>query len=55
MLDYYLEEIKKLIGQKLEITENLEDYFILKNDIEKINDSYKELNKLLDLKLLEIF
>lgn len=55
MIKHYIEELNNLLIERLEFIESIEDYLILKNDIEKLNENYKELSKLMDKKILEIF
>ena len=55
MINHYIEELNNIFLEKLEFVESVEDYLILKNQIEELNNKYKELYKLLDKKLLEIF
>ncbi len=55
MLNHYIEELNNIFLEKLEFIESVEDYLMLKNQIEELNNHYKDLSKLLDNKLLEIF
>lgn len=55
MLNHYIEELNNIFIQKLDFIESVEDYLILKNQIEELNNHYKDLSKLLDKRLLEIF
>ncbi len=55
MIEHYIEELHLFFIEKLEFIESVEDYLILKKQIEILNDKYKELSSLLDKKLLEIF
>ena len=55
MFNHYIEELKKIYLEKLELVENLEDYFYIKKELQKLQELEKELSKLLDKKLLEIF
>ena len=55
MLNHYIEELNNIFLKKLEFIESVEDYLMLKNQIEELNNHYKDLSKLLDKRLLEIF
>lgn len=55
MINHYLEELNTIFLQRLENMENVEDYLVLKKQIEVLNNNYKELVYLLDKKLLEVF
>ncbi len=55
MLNHYIEELNNIFLEKLEFVESVEDYLMLKNQIEELNNHYKDLSKLLDKRLLEIF
>jgi hypothetical protein len=55
MLKHYIEELNLIFMERLEYIESVEDYLILKEQIEELNNCYKDLYKLLDKKLLEIF
>ena len=55
MLKHYIEEVNLIFMERLEYIESVEDYLILKEQIEELNNCYKDLYKLLDKKLLEIF
>jgi hypothetical protein len=55
MLNHYIEELNTLFLERLEFVESIEDYLILKIQIQKLNEKYKDLSILLDKKLLEIF
>ena len=50
-----MEELNNIFLEKLEFIESVEDYLMLKNQIVELNNHYKDLSKLLDNKLLEIF
>lgn len=55
MFNYYIEELKKIYLEKLELIENLEDYFYIKKELQELEEIKKELSSLLDKKLIEIF
>lgn len=55
MINHYIEELNTIFLQRLENMENVEDYLVLKQQIEVLNNNYKELVYLLDKKLLEVF
>ena len=55
MLNHYIEELNNIFLEKVEFVESVEDYLMLKNQIEELNNHYKDLSKLLDKRLLEIF
>ncbi|WP_321469263.1 hypothetical protein [Halarcobacter sp.] len=55
MIEHYIEELNLIFCEKLEYIDSVEDYLILKKQIEVLNNNYKELLLLLDKKLLEVF
>lgn len=54
MFNYYIEELKNIYLEKLELVENLEDYFYIKKELQELEEIKKELSSLLDKKLIEI-
>ena len=54
MIEYHLQKIKIHFFEKLEHIESLEDYFLLKKELNSILNLDNELKQILDLKLLEI-
>ena len=48
MLKHYIEELNLIFMERLEYIESVEDYLILKEQIEELNNCYKDLYKLLD-------
>lgn len=55
MIEHYIQELNLIFYERLEYIESVEDYLILKQQIEVLNNNYKELLLLLDKKLLEVF
>ena len=55
MVEHYIEELNTIFLQKLISIESVEDYLKLKEQIEVLNENYKELSILLDRKLLKVF
>jgi hypothetical protein len=55
MVEHYIEELNLIFLERLEFIESVEDYLILKQQIEVLNNNYKELLLLLDKRLLEVF
>lgn len=55
MVEHYIEELNLIFLERLEFIESVEDYLILKKQIEVLNNNYKELLLLLDKRLLEVF
>ncbi len=55
MIEHYIQELNLIFCERLEYIESVEDYIVLKKQLEVLNDNYKELLLLLDKRLLEVF
>lgn len=43
MFNYYIEELKNIYLEKLELVENLEDYFYIKKELQELEEIKKRV------------